>query len=200
MVPTFGCHLQGKGSTFISQYFKTLSVGQAMGIKLVNYHSAVKYSTDWASPDSVWHTVALKFLQNALKRHMAYKISRILGSSTRGPWVKGFHKWTAGKKEYWSAQGVMWCFFCSYYLFIIIERDIFNCQKNGWPKKTWKMFEEWLKAVFIAVISFQLGKTSFPILLLRRNPSGNWVILIALIIYACLHHTSKFHHQASFWN
>ena len=46
VVPTFQHHLQGKGSTFISQYFKTLSVGQALGIELVNYHSAVKYSTD----------------------------------------------------------------------------------------------------------------------------------------------------------
>ena len=63
MVPTFERHFQGKGSTFISQYFETLSVGHAVGIELVNYHSAVKYCTDWASPDSGSHTVALKFLQ-----------------------------------------------------------------------------------------------------------------------------------------
>ena len=53
MVPAFQRHLQGKGSTFISQYFETLSVGQALGIELVNYHYAVKYSTDLASPGSV---------------------------------------------------------------------------------------------------------------------------------------------------
>ena len=38
--------LQGKGSTFISQLFKTLSIGAAPGIEPATSRSAVKRSTD----------------------------------------------------------------------------------------------------------------------------------------------------------
>ena len=43
---------QGKGSTFISQLFKTLSIGPAPGIEPATSRSAVKRSTDWANPAS----------------------------------------------------------------------------------------------------------------------------------------------------
>ena len=126
MVPTFQCHLQGKGSTFTSQYFETLSVGQALGSELVNYHSAVKYSTDWASPGSVWHTVTLKFLQNGLKRHMAFTISKILGNSTHGPWGKDSINELQGKRN--TEVHKEWCDVLSWFLIIEIIRGIFNGQ------------------------------------------------------------------------
>ena len=42
--------LQGKGSAFICQLFKTLSIGLAPGIERVTFPSEVKCSTDWANP------------------------------------------------------------------------------------------------------------------------------------------------------
>ena len=41
---------QCKGSTFISHYFKTLSISPSPGIEPVTSRSAVKRSTDWANP------------------------------------------------------------------------------------------------------------------------------------------------------
>ena len=40
--------------SFLS-YFKTLSTGPALGIKPATSRSAVKRSTDWADPASVWY-------------------------------------------------------------------------------------------------------------------------------------------------
>ena len=44
-----GC-LQGKGSTFIYQFFKTLGISLAKGIEPTTACSAVKCSTNWAYP------------------------------------------------------------------------------------------------------------------------------------------------------
>lgn len=46
--------LQGKGRTYISQSFTTLSIGLVPGIKPVTSLSAVKLSVNWASPAVVW--------------------------------------------------------------------------------------------------------------------------------------------------
>ena len=46
--------LQGKGRTYISQFFNTLSIGLVPGIKPVTALSAVKLSANWASPAMVW--------------------------------------------------------------------------------------------------------------------------------------------------
>ena len=42
--------LQGKGGNFISQFFKTPSIGPAPGIEPLTSHSAIRHSTDWANP------------------------------------------------------------------------------------------------------------------------------------------------------
>ena len=42
--------LQGKGSAFICQLFKTLSIGLPSGIECATFPSEVKYSTNWAKP------------------------------------------------------------------------------------------------------------------------------------------------------
>ena len=46
--------LQGKGRTYISQFFNTLSIGLVPGIKPVTALSAVKFSANWASLAMVW--------------------------------------------------------------------------------------------------------------------------------------------------
>ena len=46
--------LQGKGRTYISQFFNTLSIGLVPGIKPVTSLSAVKLSANWATPAMVW--------------------------------------------------------------------------------------------------------------------------------------------------
>lgn len=43
--------------------------------------------------------MTLKFLQNGLKRHMAFKISRILGNSTHGPCGKDSINELQGKRN-----------------------------------------------------------------------------------------------------
>ena len=45
--------LQGKGITYISQFFNTLSIGLVPGIKPATSLSAVKQSAKWASPATV---------------------------------------------------------------------------------------------------------------------------------------------------
>ena len=45
--------LQGKGSIYTSQYFETLSIGPAPGIKPPTSRSAIKRSNDCANPAAV---------------------------------------------------------------------------------------------------------------------------------------------------
>ena len=69
--------LQGKGSTFISQLFKTLSSGPAPGIKPATSRSAVKSSTDWAtkhSTASYQHTLIQEGLETLLQ--LTYALRR----------------------------------------------------------------------------------------------------------------------------
>ena len=46
--------IQGKGRTYISQFFNDLSIGLVPGITLATSLSAVKLLADWASLAMVW--------------------------------------------------------------------------------------------------------------------------------------------------
>ena len=54
--------LKDKGSTFISQLFKTLSIGPAVRIEPMTSRSAVKRSTDWAKPAAVYNPIHLLYI------------------------------------------------------------------------------------------------------------------------------------------
>ena len=58
--------------------------------------------------------------------------------------------------------------------------------------KTWKMLEEQLEAVFIAVISFRVGKNEFSYIAVNISATGSNIVNTQLYIFKTVHYLSDF--------